>query len=58
MESRKRLMILERKMVQNGLIKDYPDVEYDIYMRIYLHSCMFVEKYKMTFLFRLTNTKQ
>lgn len=37
-ESRRRLQLLERKMVQSGLIKDHPHVVYDVNMRIYLHT--------------------
>ncbi|ODV79237.1 RNA polymerase II holoenzyme cyclin-like subunit [Suhomyces tanzawaensis NRRL Y-17324] len=37
LESRRRLLLLERKMIQNGLIKDF-NVAYDYNMRIYLHN--------------------
>lgn len=37
-ESRRKLLILEKKMIQNGFIKDYPNINYDYNMRIYLHT--------------------
>lgn len=37
-ELRRRLVGLEKKMAQSGLIKDYAGVVYDINMRIYLHT--------------------
>ena len=40
LESRRKLLLLEKKMIQNGFIKDYPNVEYDANTRIYLHNCM------------------
>lgn len=33
-------MILEKKMIQNGFIKDYPNINYDYNMRIYLHTLL------------------
>lgn len=38
MESRRKLVLLEKKMVQGGLIKENPQVVYDVNMRIYLHT--------------------
>ncbi|KAM9929135.1 hypothetical protein OXX59_001376 [Metschnikowia pulcherrima] len=38
MESRRRLVFLEKKMIQSGLIKDHPHVSCDVNMRIYLHN--------------------
>lgn len=38
LDQRKRLLVLENKMIQNGFIKDYPNVTYDSNMRIHLHS--------------------
>ncbi|KAI5969787.1 SSN8 [Candida margitis] len=40
LEARRKVIYLERKMVQNGLIKDYPNINYDYNMRIYLHNLM------------------
>ncbi|ODV67025.1 cyclin-like protein [Hyphopichia burtonii NRRL Y-1933] len=40
LESRRKLMILEKKMIQNGFIKDYPNINYDYNMRIYLHTLL------------------
>ncbi|CAX43067.1 RNA polymerase II holoenzyme cyclin-like subunit, putative [Candida dubliniensis CD36] len=40
LESRRRVLLLERKMIQNGLIKDYPNIIYDYNMRIYLHNLL------------------
>lgn len=40
LEARRRVLLLERKMIQNGLIKDYANVNYDIHMRIYLHNLL------------------
>lgn len=39
-ECRRKLVILERKMIQSGLIKDYPQISYDTNMRIYLHTLL------------------
>ncbi|CUM51361.1 unnamed protein product [Debaryomyces fabryi] len=41
LESRRKLLLLEKKMIQNGFIKDYPNVEYDANTRIYLHNRMY-----------------
>ena len=38
LELRRRVLLLERKLVQNGLVKDHPGVVYDFNMRIYLHN--------------------
>ncbi|CCE79341.1 Piso0_001398 [Millerozyma farinosa CBS 7064] len=38
LDYRRKLLILERKMIQSGLIKDYQYVNYDWNMRIYLHN--------------------
>lgn len=38
MESRRKLVLLERKMVQSGLIKENPQIVFDVNMRIYLHT--------------------
>lgn len=40
LESRRRLSVLEKKMIQSGLIKDHPHVVYDYNMRIYLHTLL------------------
>lgn len=40
LEQRRRLLILEKKMIQNGFIKDYPNIVYDSNMRIYLHNLL------------------
>lgn len=40
LESRRRLVLLERKMAQSGLIKDFPAIVYDVNMRIYLHTLL------------------
>lgn len=40
LESRRKLMILEKKMIQNGFIKHYPNINYDYNMRIYLHTLL------------------
>lgn len=40
LESRRKVMILERKMIQNGLIKELPQIQYDYNMRIYLHNLL------------------
>lgn len=40
LEARRRVLLLERKMIQNGLIKDYPNIIYDYNMRIYLHNLL------------------
>lgn len=37
-ETRRRLVLLEKKMAQSGLIKDTPQIVYDVNMRIYLHT--------------------
>lgn len=39
-ESRKRLVLLERRMIQGGLIKENPQVILDVNMRIYLHTLL------------------
>lgn len=39
-ENRKRLFLLERKMIQSGLIKENPQVVLDTNMRIYLHMLL------------------
>ncbi|CAN3373511.1 hypothetical protein DIURU_001502 [Diutina rugosa] len=40
MEARRKVLLLEKKMIQNGLIKDYANVHYDLNMRIYLHTLL------------------
>ncbi|EGV63019.1 RNA polymerase II holoenzyme cyclin-like subunit [Yamadazyma tenuis] len=40
LDQRRRLLILEKKMIQNGFIKDYPNITYDSNMRIYLHNLL------------------
>jgi len=40
LEARRKVLLLERKMVQNGLIKDHPEIQYDYNMRIYLHNLL------------------
>lgn len=40
LEQRRRLLILEKKMIQNGFIKDYPNIHLDPNMRIYLHNLL------------------
>ncbi|CCG25586.1 Ssn8 protein [Candida orthopsilosis Co 90-125] len=40
LEARRKIIYLERKMIQNGLIKDSPNINYDYNMRIYLHNLM------------------
>lgn len=40
-ECRRRLLVLEKKMIQNGFIKDYPHITYQPHVRIYLHNCMY-----------------
>ncbi|KAI3406251.2 SSN8 [Candida oxycetoniae] len=40
LEARRKVLLLERKMIQNGLIKDYPNIVYDYNMRIYLHNLL------------------
>ncbi|KAK6459583.1 RNA polymerase II holoenzyme cyclin-like subunit [Scheffersomyces xylosifermentans] len=40
LEARRKVLLLERKMIQNGLIKDYPNIHYDYNMRIYLHNLL------------------
>ncbi|KAI5952685.1 SSN8 [Candida jiufengensis] len=40
LEARRKIIFLERKMIQNGLIKDYPNIIYDYNMRIYLHNLL------------------
>ncbi|OBA19642.1 cyclin-like protein [Metschnikowia bicuspidata var. bicuspidata NRRL YB-4993] len=37
-ENRRRLALLEKKMIQSGLIKDYPHINCDVNMKIYLHN--------------------
>lgn len=39
-ENRRRLIVLEKKLVQSGLIKDQPHIRYDANMRIYLHTLL------------------
>lgn len=39
-ESRRKLVLLEKKMIQSGLIKDSPQIVYDTNMRIYLHTLL------------------
>lgn len=36
--NRRKLVVLEKKMVQSGLIKDHSHIKYDLNMRIYLHT--------------------
>ena len=40
LEARRKVIFLERKMIHNGLIKDFPNINYDYNMRIYLHNLM------------------
>jgi hypothetical protein len=40
-DCRRRLLVLEKKMIQNGFIKDYPHITYLSHVRIYLHNCMY-----------------
>ncbi|KAK6465721.1 RNA polymerase II holoenzyme cyclin-like subunit [Scheffersomyces coipomensis] len=40
LEARRKVLLLERKMIQNGLIKEYPNINYDYNMRIYLHNLL------------------
>lgn len=40
LESRRKLLVLEKKMLQNGFIKEYPNINYDHNMRIYLHTLL------------------
>ncbi|RLV89130.1 RNA polymerase II holoenzyme cyclin-like subunit [Spathaspora sp. JA1] len=40
LEARRKVLLLERKMIQNGLIKDYGNIIYDYNMRIYLHNLL------------------
>ncbi|KAI5961643.1 SSN8 [Candida pseudojiufengensis] len=40
LDARRKIIFLERKMIQNGLIKDYPNIVYDYNMRIYLHNLL------------------
>lgn len=40
LEARRKLLFLERRMIQNGLIRDYPNIVYDYNMRIYLHNLL------------------
>lgn len=37
-ENRRKLLVLEKKLIQSGLIKDLPHIKYDLNMRIYLHT--------------------
>lgn len=37
-EARRKVLLLEKKLIKNGLIQDYPNVLYDYNMRIYLHN--------------------
>lgn len=37
-ENRRKLLVLERKLVLSGLVKDNPHIKYDLNMRIYLHT--------------------
>ncbi|SGZ56467.1 CIC11C00000002100 [Sungouiella intermedia] len=39
-ECRQKLILLEKKMIQSGLIKDFPQITYDVNMRIYLHTLL------------------
>lgn len=39
-ECRRKLVLLEKKMILGGLIKDYPQITYDTNMRIYLHTLL------------------
>lgn len=38
LDARRRVYLLERKMIHGGLIKDYPSINYDFNMRMYLHN--------------------
>lgn len=38
MEARRKVHLLEKKLIKNGLIQDYPNILYDYNMRIYLHN--------------------
>lgn len=38
-DSRRRLAVLEKKMIHNGLIYDHPLVSYLLHFRIFLHNC-------------------
>lgn len=40
-ECRRRLLVLEKKMIQNGFIKDFAQITYQPHVRIYLHNCMY-----------------
>lgn len=40
LENRRKLVLLEKKMVQSGLIKDNPQIVHDVHMRIYLHTLL------------------
>lgn len=40
LEARRKVLLLERKMIQNGLIKELPQIQYDYNMRIYLHNLL------------------
>lgn len=40
MESRRKLVNLEKRMVQSGLIKEHPQIACDVNMRIYLHTLL------------------
>lgn len=37
-DARRKVLLREKKMIQNGWIKDHPNVHYDPNMRIYLHT--------------------
>lgn len=37
-ENRRKLLVLEKKMILSGLIKDHSHIRYDLNMRIYLHT--------------------
>ncbi|GBL51670.1 RNA polymerase II holoenzyme cyclin-like subunit [Candidozyma auris] len=37
-DCRRKLVLLEKKMIQGGLIKENPQIVYDVNMRIYLHT--------------------
>lgn len=39
-ECRRKLVVLEKKMIQGGLMKDHPQIVYDTNMRIYLHTLL------------------
>ncbi|RLV87305.1 RNA polymerase II holoenzyme cyclin-like subunit [Meyerozyma sp. JA9] len=39
-DCRRRLLVLEKKMIQNGFIKDYPHITYSSHVRIYLHNLL------------------